>query len=166
MAVKRRDWLKRLGVMFQDKPCVWDKHFQFMISNACGRLYYILRVCKFYGYSKEDLMASHTGQKWSRFFYSSRDFFFKLRFFSSKGFPFKSRSFLLKMRCFNSSRNFFSCRGLSSGHFSIQGAMLPRIGRSTCCHFLAKIKVIRYHGGQYFSNVYSCFVRICFDSIH
>lgn len=52
--IKRRDWLKLLGVTFQDKPCNWDKHFQFMISKACGRLY-ILRVCKFYGYSKEDL---------------------------------------------------------------------------------------------------------------
>ena len=52
--IKRRDWLKLLGVTFQDKPCNWDKHFQHMISKACGRLY-ILRVCKFYGYSKEDL---------------------------------------------------------------------------------------------------------------
>ena len=52
--IKRRDWLKLLGVTFQDKPCDWDKHFQYMISKACGRLY-ILRACKFYGYSKEDL---------------------------------------------------------------------------------------------------------------
>ena len=53
-------------------------------------------------------LASHTGQKWSTFFYSSRDFVFKLTFlFQVEGFNFKSRSFLFKSRCFNSSRNFF-----------------------------------------------------------
>ena len=41
--INRRDCLKFLGVTFQDKPCNWDKHFQYMISKACGRLN-ILRV--------------------------------------------------------------------------------------------------------------------------
>ena len=80
-------------------------------------------------------MASHNGQKWSRFFYSSRDFLLKLTlFFQVEGFnssrdifylspdvsiqveiffvqvemfQFKSKSFLFKLRCFNSSRDFF-----------------------------------------------------------
>ena len=55
--IRRRDWLKFLAVTFQDKPRDWDKYSQFMISKArskaCGRLY-VLRVCKLYGYSKED----------------------------------------------------------------------------------------------------------------
>ena len=51
--IKRRDWLKLLGLTFQDKPCDWNKYSQFMISKACGRLY-VLRVCKLYGYSKQD----------------------------------------------------------------------------------------------------------------
>ena len=81
-------------------------------------------------------MASHTGQKWSRFFYSSQDFLFKLTFlfkfegFNSRGdlfylsrdvstqveiffiqvemFQFKSKSFFFELRCFYSSRNLFS----------------------------------------------------------
>ena len=73
-------------------------------------------------------MASHTGQKWSRFFCSSRDFYgkpywtkvveiflFKSRFFiqvknsffNVRVSMFKSRSFLLKLKCFNLSRDFF-----------------------------------------------------------
>ena len=108
-------------------------------------------------------MASHTGQKWSRFFYSSRDFLFKLTFLFQvemflfkSNFYFKSRSYFFMSRflfqvevffmstfsfqeenfSFMSSRDFCSPRGLSSGHFSIHGEMLPR---STCWHFLAMI---------------------------
>ena len=68
-------------------------------------------------HTRKSPMASHTEQKWLRFFCSSRDFLFKLRtLFSRWGFQFKLRSFSLKLKCFNSSRdsslsqveNFFS----------------------------------------------------------
>ena len=53
-------------------------------------------------------MASHTGQKWSRFFYSTRDFFCSSwHFFFKLRVSIKSRSFLFKSRCFNSSRDLF-----------------------------------------------------------
>ena len=60
-------------------------------------------------------MASYIGQKWSRFFYSSGDFFFKWRvsiqveifLIKVEIFQFKSRSILFKLRCFNASPDFF-----------------------------------------------------------
>ena len=59
-------------------------------------------------------MASHTGQKWLRSFYSSRDFFFKLRvsiqveifFIQVEIFQFKSR-FFFHVEILISSRKFF-----------------------------------------------------------
>ena len=39
---------------FNEQPCNWDTHFDHMITNASSRLY-ILRVCKYYGYSLQDL---------------------------------------------------------------------------------------------------------------
>ena len=85
-------------------------------------------------------MASHTGQKWSRFFYSTRDFFIQVDIsFSSWGFQlsrdlfylsrdvstqveiffiqvemfqFKSKSFFFKLRCCYSSRDFFMSKFL------------------------------------------------------
>ena len=57
------------------------------------------------------------------------------RVFSCRHFSFQEENFFLSQV-----EKFCSLRGLSSGHFSIQGEMLPR---STCWHLLAMIKVIR-----------------------
>ena len=56
-------------------------------------------------------MASHTGQKWSRFFYLSWNFLFKSTFlFQVEMFQFKSKSFFFKLRCSYSSRHFLMSR--------------------------------------------------------
>lgn len=52
--IKRKAWLKLLGVTFQEDPCCWDMQFENLLSKACSRLY-ILRVCKYYGYSTDQL---------------------------------------------------------------------------------------------------------------
>ena len=52
--IKRKSWLKLLGVTFQEDATNWDIHIDNMLSNASSRLY-ILRVCKTYGYSKVQL---------------------------------------------------------------------------------------------------------------
>ena len=65
-------------------------------------------------------MASYTGQKWLRSFYSSRDFFFKLRvsiqveifFIQVEIFQFKSRFFFMS-RFLSQVENFFMSRFLS-----------------------------------------------------
>ena len=100
------------------------------------------------------------------FFFSRRDLYFKSSFFSCRDFYFKSRIFFFMSRFVFQAEFFISCReffhvdiflfkrrsvfiarrefcylrGLSSGHFAIQGEMLPR---STCRHLMAMIKVIR-----------------------
>ena len=51
---ERKEWLKLLGVSFQDDPNCWDIHVDNLLSKA-GRRMYILRVCKSYGYSKNHL---------------------------------------------------------------------------------------------------------------
>ena len=53
----RKSQLKLLGVTFSEHgSCNWGTHFDHILSKAssCTRLY-ILRVCKYYGYSKEEL---------------------------------------------------------------------------------------------------------------
>ena len=52
--IRRKSELKLLGVTFNEHPCNWDTHFDYVFSKASFRLY-ILRVCKYYGYSKEEL---------------------------------------------------------------------------------------------------------------
>ena len=52
--IKRKSWLKLLGVTFQDDVTNWDIHIDNMLSKASSRMY-ILRVCKSYGYSKDQL---------------------------------------------------------------------------------------------------------------
>ena len=42
--IKRKEWLKLLGVSFQDDPCCWDLHIDNVLSKASGRMY-ILRIC-------------------------------------------------------------------------------------------------------------------------
>ena len=46
--------LKLLGVTFEDDPVNWDSHIDHVLSKASSRLY-ILRVCRFQGYPKEQL---------------------------------------------------------------------------------------------------------------
>ena len=46
--------LRILGVTLQDNPCNWDLHFEEMLRKASGRMY-IMRVCKYYGLSLEQL---------------------------------------------------------------------------------------------------------------
>ena len=48
--------LQLLGVTFNQDPCNWDTHFDFLLRKASSRLY-IMRVCKFYGYTQEELTA-------------------------------------------------------------------------------------------------------------
>ena len=43
-----------LGVTFENDPVNWDSHIDHVLSKASSRLY-ILRVCRFYGYPKEQL---------------------------------------------------------------------------------------------------------------
>ena len=51
--VERKTKLKLLlGITFEDDPVNWDSHIDHMLSRASSRLY-ILRVCRFYGYPKE-----------------------------------------------------------------------------------------------------------------
>ena len=53
-SIKRKTWLKLLGVTLQDNPCNWDLHFEEMLKKASGRMY-IMRVCKYYGLSIKQL---------------------------------------------------------------------------------------------------------------
>ena len=50
----RKDWLKILGVTIKEIPGKWDKHFEEMMKKASSRMY-ILRVCKHYGFSTQQL---------------------------------------------------------------------------------------------------------------
>ena len=52
--IKRRGWLKLLGITFQENPCDWDMHIESVLKKASNHLYFI-RVCKAYGYSKEQI---------------------------------------------------------------------------------------------------------------
>ena len=53
-SIKRKEWLKLLGVTMEDIPGKWDKHFEEMMKQASRRMY-ILRVCKHYGLSTHQL---------------------------------------------------------------------------------------------------------------
>jgi len=50
----RKSELKLLGVTVNEDPCNWDVQFENMLSKASSRLY-ILRVCKYYGFSLQEL---------------------------------------------------------------------------------------------------------------
>ena len=52
--VERKTKLKLLGVTFEADPVNWHTHIDHVLSRASSRLY-ILRVCRFYGYPKEQL---------------------------------------------------------------------------------------------------------------
>ena len=52
--IERKEWLKLLGIFFHEDPCNWDLQFDSLLSRAASRLY-ILRVYKYYGYTKDQL---------------------------------------------------------------------------------------------------------------
>ena len=52
--IAKKSKLKLLGVTVNEDPCNWDTQFENMLSKASSRLY-ILRVCKYYGYSLQEL---------------------------------------------------------------------------------------------------------------
>ena len=53
-SIERKTWLEILGTIFHENPCNWDMHFHKLIGKASSRMY-IIRVCKFYGLSREQL---------------------------------------------------------------------------------------------------------------
>ncbi|CAB4022582.1 Hypothetical predicted protein, partial [Paramuricea clavata] len=52
--IKRRTWLKILGITLQDLPSKWDLQFDEMLKKASARMY-IMRVCKYYGFPIKQL---------------------------------------------------------------------------------------------------------------
>ena len=52
--IERKSWLKLLGIIFQENLSDWDLHVDNLLRKASSRLY-ILRVCKYFGYPKEQL---------------------------------------------------------------------------------------------------------------
>ncbi|CAB4019267.1 Hypothetical predicted protein [Paramuricea clavata] len=52
--IDRKNWLKLFGMVFQDEPCCWDLQVDTLLSKAASGMY-ILRVCRSYGYIKENL---------------------------------------------------------------------------------------------------------------
>ena len=50
--IERKSWLKLLGIIFSENPSDWDLHVDNLLRKASSRLY-ILRVCKHFGYPKE-----------------------------------------------------------------------------------------------------------------
>ena len=52
--IERKSELKLSGVTFHENPCNWDSHFQNRTDKANSRLH-ILRICKYYGYTLEEL---------------------------------------------------------------------------------------------------------------
>ena len=58
-----------LGVTFNQDPCNWDTHFDLLLHKASSRLY-IIRVCKFYDNSQEELTAFFNSLIMSLFLYA------------------------------------------------------------------------------------------------
>ena len=52
--IERKSWLKLLGIIFQENPSDRDLHVDNLLRKPSSRLY-ILRVCKYFGYPKEQL---------------------------------------------------------------------------------------------------------------
>ena len=53
IGIERKTW-KLLGIAFQNDPSCWDLHVNDLLSRASSRMY-IMRTCRSYGYSKEQL---------------------------------------------------------------------------------------------------------------
>ena len=51
--IERKSWLNLLGMLLQDDPCNWDMLVDNLLSKAASRMY-ILKVCRPYGYTKEN----------------------------------------------------------------------------------------------------------------
>ena len=54
--IEGKDCVKFLGITFHKYLCNWDVHIDSFLSGAVSRPY-ILRVCKYYGYTKDQLGA-------------------------------------------------------------------------------------------------------------
>ena len=52
--IERKSWLNLLGMILQDDLCNWDMQVDNLLSKAASRMY-ILRVCRLYGYTKENI---------------------------------------------------------------------------------------------------------------
>ena len=52
--IERKSWLKLLGIIFQENPSDWNLYVDNLLRKANSRLY-IFRVCKYFGYPKEQL---------------------------------------------------------------------------------------------------------------
>ena len=65
--IERKSCLNLLGMLLQDYPCNWDMQVDNLLSKAVSRMN-ILRVCRVYGYTKENLRGD---------FLESRVFFAK-----------------------------------------------------------------------------------------
>ena len=52
--IKRKSWLKLLAIIFQENLSDRDLHVDNLLRKASSRLY-ILRVCKYFGYPKDQL---------------------------------------------------------------------------------------------------------------
>ena len=52
---KHKTWLKLVGITLQNDPSCWDLRVDDFLSRASSRMY-ILRICRSYGYSKEQLI--------------------------------------------------------------------------------------------------------------
>lgn len=63
-----KDWAKFLGITFHKDLCNWDVYIDSFLSRAVRRQY-ILRVCKYYGYTKDQLSALFKSLKMSLFQY-------------------------------------------------------------------------------------------------
>ena len=65
----RKNELKLIGVTLNENPCNWDTQFENMMNKASSRLY-ILRVCKYYGYSLHELTVLFNSLIMSLFSYA------------------------------------------------------------------------------------------------
>ena len=66
--IERKSWLNLLGTVLQDDPCNWDVQVDNLLSKAASRMY-ILRVCRWYGYTKENLNILFESLILSLFYY-------------------------------------------------------------------------------------------------
>ena len=68
-SIERKSELKLLGVTFNQDLTNWDTHIDSLLHKASSRLY-ILRVCKFYGYSLHELTTLFDSLIMSLFMYA------------------------------------------------------------------------------------------------
>ena len=69
VGIVRKKELKLLGLTFNEDPCNWDTQFEHMLGKANSRLY-ILRVCKYFGYSLSELTELFDSLIMSLFLYA------------------------------------------------------------------------------------------------